>query len=303
LVATVFVAGCPWRCGYCHNSTLQPRSAGGLDWPAVRAVLAQRVGFLDGVVFSGGEPTLAPQLADWMQDARQLGMAIGLHTAGIYPQRLAALKGLVDWIGLDIKAAPGGVDAVTGVPGSEVRMWQALDIALASGAALECRTTLDPRVMSADSLYRLADTLQAKGVTHAVLQQAGIARATPCSPPNNGRAGRCWITGSSASAIFNGGMLRLHRRLHRPNRQPAQTGRGGLPPCEPFAKNDEPFNLLGPALADFLSCLSGSERQVHLAAILTSFLSCLSGSEPYDPIPEQPEYFLSCLSGSERIKA
>lgn len=171
LVATVFVAGCPWRCGYCHNPGLQARSAGKLDWPQVRSMLAARVGFLDGVVFSGGEPTLAPQLADWMHDARQPGLAIGLHTAGIYPQRLAAVAGLVDWIGLDIKAAPGGVDAVTGVPGSEARMWQALDIALDSAAELECRTTLDPRVMTADSLYRLADNLQAKGVRHAALQQ------------------------------------------------------------------------------------------------------------------------------------
>ncbi|WP_159877091.1 anaerobic ribonucleoside-triphosphate reductase activating protein [Aquitalea denitrificans] len=179
LVATVFVAGCPWRCGYCHNPDLQARSKGVLDWDTARAVLAQRAGFLDGVVFSGGEPTLAPQLGEWMQDARQLGMVIGLHTAGIYPQRLAALKGLVDWIGLDIKAAPGGVDAVTGVPGSEARMWQALDIALASGAALECRTTLDPRVMTADSLYRLAATLQAKGVTHAALQQGRDSQGQP----------------------------------------------------------------------------------------------------------------------------
>lgn len=183
LVATVFVAGCPWRCGYCHNPGLQARNAGQLAWPQVCSMLAERVGFLDGVVFSGGEPTLAPQLADWMQDARQLGLAIGLHTAGIYPQRLAALKGLVDWIGLDIKAAPGGVDSVTGVPGSESRMWQALDIALEmvsdGGAALECRTTLDPRVMTADSLHRLAVTLQAKGVTHAALQQGRDAKGQP----------------------------------------------------------------------------------------------------------------------------
>ncbi len=179
LVATVFVAGCPWRCGYCHNPDLQARSAGLLGWGSVQSMLAARVGFLDGVVFSGGEPTLAPQLAEWMQDARRLGLAIGLHTAGIYPQRLAAVAGLVDWIGLDIKAAPGGVDAVTGVPGSEARMWQALDVALASGAALECRTTLDPRVMTADSLYRLADTLQAKGVTHAALQQGRDGTGQP----------------------------------------------------------------------------------------------------------------------------
>lgn len=170
LVATVFVAGCPWRCGYCHNPALQARDTGALGWETVRQRLAPRAGFLDGVVFSGGEPTLAPALSGWMTDMRALGFGIGLHTAGIYPERLARVARLADWIGFDVKAAPGGIDTVTRVAGSEGRMWRALDVVQASGVPFECRTTLDPGCMDTDDLFRLADALAARGVSHAALQ-------------------------------------------------------------------------------------------------------------------------------------
>ena len=55
LAAVVFIAGCPWRCHYCHNPELQTRAAR-YDWREVRAFLATRQGLLDAVVFSGGEP-------------------------------------------------------------------------------------------------------------------------------------------------------------------------------------------------------------------------------------------------------
>lgn len=183
LVATVFVAGCPWRCGYCHNAGIQSRDAGTLDWDTVRRRLAPRAGFLDGVVFSGGEPTLAPQLPDWMDEMRALGFGIGLHTAGIYPDRLARVVKRADWIGLDVKAAPGGIDAVTRVPGSEARVWRALDIVQASGTPFECRTTLDPGCMNAEDLYRLADTLAARGIRQVALQLGRQADGLPLSDP------------------------------------------------------------------------------------------------------------------------
>ena len=59
----VFVQGCPWRCGYCHNPQLQSRDeAAGPSWREVMAWLPRRVGLIDAVVFSGGEPTLDPAL-------------------------------------------------------------------------------------------------------------------------------------------------------------------------------------------------------------------------------------------------
>lgn len=59
--AVVFVQGCPWRCGYCHNPHLQPRSQPAeIEWDALLAFLARRVGLIDAVVFSGGEPSIDP---------------------------------------------------------------------------------------------------------------------------------------------------------------------------------------------------------------------------------------------------
>ena len=105
LSAVVFVQGCPWRCGYCHNPQLQSRDeAAGPSWSEVMAWLPRRVGLIDAVVFSGGEPTLDPALGAAMDEVRALGLAVGLHSAGIYPRRLRELLPRLDWIGLDVKA-------------------------------------------------------------------------------------------------------------------------------------------------------------------------------------------------------
>ena len=106
LAAVVFVQGCPWRCGYCHNPHLQPRApAPRPRWRAVLAFLRRRARACSTrVVFSGGEPTLDPALPHAVARRARLGFGVGLHTAGIYPQRLQALLPRLDWVGLDVKA-------------------------------------------------------------------------------------------------------------------------------------------------------------------------------------------------------
>ena len=119
LAAVVFVQGCPWRCGYCHNPHLQARTPeGAMPWQEVLTWLRRRVGLVDAVVFSGGEACMDSALARAMQDARALGFGIGLHTACIYPQRLQEVLPLVDWVGFDIKAPFADYRHVTRVAGS-----------------------------------------------------------------------------------------------------------------------------------------------------------------------------------------
>ncbi|RYF75627.1 MAG: anaerobic ribonucleoside-triphosphate reductase activating protein, partial [Comamonadaceae bacterium] len=137
LAAVVFCQGCPWRCGYCQNTGLLDANApAALPWADVRERLGQRRGLLDGVVFSGGEPTLQAALPDALAQVRALGFATGLHTAGMYPQRLQALLPLLDWVGLDIKAPEAGYDALTRTPGSGLRAWESLRVLRAGGVAL-----------------------------------------------------------------------------------------------------------------------------------------------------------------------
>lgn len=132
-VASVFCQGCPWECAYCQNcAILDPRIPGVVAWDAVERLLARRHGLLDGVVFSGGEATRQLALIPAMRRVRDLGFAVGLHTAGAYPARLRTLleEGLVDWVGLDIKALPENYPSVVARPGSGEKAWEALDILL-----------------------------------------------------------------------------------------------------------------------------------------------------------------------------
>lgn len=171
LAAVLFVQGCPWRCGYCHNPHLQPRpSESPLAWPQVLDFLKRRRGLLDAVVFSGGEPTIDPALPEAIAAVRELGFAIGLHSGGIYPRRLAEVLPLLDWIGLDIKAPFDLYEKITGAPDSGRQARQCAEAVLASGVAHEFRTTVHASLLSEPELLDLAHTLAQMGARNYALQ-------------------------------------------------------------------------------------------------------------------------------------
>jgi anaerobic ribonucleoside-triphosphate reductase activating protein len=179
LTAVVFVQGCPWRCGYCHNPHLQTRTgASPLAWIDVIALLKRRIGLIDAVVFSGGEPTMDPALADAMGEVRALGLGVGLHTAGMYPRRLAEVLPLVDWVGIDVKAKPEDYDAITGISNSAQHIVACAKLVLDSGLAHEFRTTIHPSLHPENEILALAQTLSAMGVQHYALQ---LFRSTGCT--------------------------------------------------------------------------------------------------------------------------
>lgn len=192
LAAVVFCQGCPWRCGYCHNPDLiPPRGDKEIPWEDVLAFLRRRQGLLDGVVFSGGEPTLQAGLADAMREVRALGFRIGLHTGGAYPRRLAEVLPLVDWVGMDAKAPFADYARVTGFEGSGKRAQASLECLLASGIDHEIRTTVHPALLADAEVVGLARELSARGVKHYVLQpfrtqgcaDAELARCTKREHP------------------------------------------------------------------------------------------------------------------------
>lgn len=189
LAAVVFCQGCPWRCRYCHNGDLLDSGAQGrLAWSDIRAFLERRVGLIDAVVFSGGEPTGQGALADAIQEARALGFKIGLHTNGAYPERLRQLLPAIDWIGLDIKALPQDYPEITGIQGSGQRAWESLRLLIEAGIALEVRTTLMPTWTDADAVA-LARALSQAGTRDYCLQACDSQRAldpslpSPSAPP------------------------------------------------------------------------------------------------------------------------
>ncbi|NLV78131.1 MAG: anaerobic ribonucleoside-triphosphate reductase activating protein [Rhodococcus sp.] len=180
LVATAFLQGCPWQCTYCQNPDLiDPRTPGALGWNEVQNFLTRRRGLLDGLVFSGGEPTRQPGLAPAAQWVREQGFGTGLHTAGAYPARLATVLPLLDWVGLDIKALPDDYPRITGVPASADRAFTSLRLVVDSGVDHEIRITVDPTVHTADHVHALVQHVRAAGAGAIVLQEARSTGTRP----------------------------------------------------------------------------------------------------------------------------
>jgi pyruvate formate lyase activating enzyme len=134
------------------------------------AFLRRRQGLLDGVVFSGGEPTLQADLADAMREVRALGFKIGLHTGGMVSKRLADVLPLVDWVGMDVKAPFADYSRVTGVAGSGERALEGLQLVIESGVAHEIRTTVHPALLPDSDIVHMGHALAEQGVKHYVIQ-------------------------------------------------------------------------------------------------------------------------------------
>lgn len=209
LVATVFLQGCPLACGYCHNpGILDPRAPGVVPWGEVVELLGRRRGLLDGVVFSGGEPTRQAALPEAMRQVRRLGFGVGLHTAGPYPRRFAEVVPLCDWIGLDIKAPERLYGRVTGVASAGGRAFACLRMALRAGVELQVRTTVDPTTLDDSDVAELTGTLRALGVAEHVLQRVRTEGTTP--------EYRALFHGVLATASAGPGIASEHREETRP---------------------------------------------------------------------------------------
>lgn len=154
LSAVVFAAGCNYRCFYCHNRHIlnEPPL---LPEAEVSAFLEKRAGLLDGVVFSGGEPTLQSDLPEWLRRVRALGYRTKLDTNGSRPETLRALlaEGLLDYVAMDYKAALDGYRPLCGADAAGVA--ESLALLRDSGIPYELRTTLVPQLTEA-KLRRMA---------------------------------------------------------------------------------------------------------------------------------------------------
>lgn len=171
LAAVVFLQGCPWRCVYCHNPHLQTISPEeSLPWEDVLNLLETRRGFIEGVVFSGGEPLFQEALLPAIEDVRNLGFKIGLHTAGAYPDRFARVVSFLDWIGFDVKRSFKDYHLITNIHGSGEKALESLKVLLASNKDYEVRMTMHESIETETAVDVLRELCQ-MGVRKVVLQK------------------------------------------------------------------------------------------------------------------------------------
>lgn len=145
IVATLFFGGCNFQCGYCHNPTLVKAKEKPQTSPSdIVDFLQTRKGLLDGVCLTGGEPLLSPDMLSIVQAVKELGFKVKLDTNGSNLEKLQEAAPYLDYIAMDIKAAPEKYDDLTGCKNSWKKARETIEWIKTSGIPYEFRTTVIP---------------------------------------------------------------------------------------------------------------------------------------------------------------
>ena len=170
--AIVFTRGCNFRCPYCHNPELvdPERFAQPIRQEDVLSFLASRKGQLQGVVVTGGEPTIHADLPSFLDAVRHLGFATKVDTNGCNPKLLEELveRGLVDYLAMDLKAPFSSYARVAGAQVDTRLIEQSLQLIIGSGLSHELRTTYVEPLLSDQDMREIAAL--AKGCARLFLQ-------------------------------------------------------------------------------------------------------------------------------------
>ncbi|NOY23134.1 MAG: anaerobic ribonucleoside-triphosphate reductase activating protein [Acidobacteria bacterium] len=169
-----YFQGCPFRCPYCHNAEFQDVNPALYKVSDFVEFLWPRKGFLEAVVFSGGEPLLFPQaLRKLTKLAMDEGFEVALHTSGFAPE---VLKKYVDdfpvkWVGIDLKASLKDYPLATGTEKNFFgEAAKSIHILEESRISYEVRTTIFPALLENGRLEALIKSAQNLGVGRTVWQ-------------------------------------------------------------------------------------------------------------------------------------
>lgn len=154
IAAVLFVPGCNYNCFYCHNRLLLDGTQNPLDLTEVRDFLKKRAGLLDGIVITGGEPTLQKGLIPYLRELREYDYKIKLDTNGSSPLVMAQIlqSGLCDYFAVDYKAPAARYHEICGNDASAEPVLKTIGMLLDNQANFEVRTTVIPQLKEKDLL-------------------------------------------------------------------------------------------------------------------------------------------------------
>lgn len=145
VAAVIYTQGCNLRCPFCHNPSLVLPESFGVPFPIEEVItrLEKRIGKIDGVVISGGEPTLQHDLRECIKRLKNMSLLVKIDTNGTQPEVLTSLleEKLIDFIAMDIKAPQEKYDLLCGVKISFTAIARSIKIIKESGIAYQFRTT------------------------------------------------------------------------------------------------------------------------------------------------------------------
>lgn len=175
VACTLFTKGCNFRCPFCHNASLVVRTEEQrmYDNAEILAFLKKRVGILDGVAITGGEPTLMSGLYDFIKSVKEMGYAVKLDTNGTRPEVLKklVLDGLVDYVAMDIKNSPEKYAHTCGLPSNYdlSKIEESIRFLMDGHVDFEFRTTVAKPFHTEEDFVKIGEWI--KGSEKYFLQQ------------------------------------------------------------------------------------------------------------------------------------
>ena len=161
---TVFCGGCNFRCPFCHNALLvtEPKSVPTYSEADIVSFLKGRIGLLDGVCITGGEPLLYKDVVNFIAQVKQMGFLVKLDTNGSFPDRLAELldAGLLDYVAMDIKNCKEKYPATVGVPEFDIRpIEKSISVLMHGNTDFEFRTTVVKEFHTTEDIKKIEELI------------------------------------------------------------------------------------------------------------------------------------------------
>ncbi len=159
LCSVLFCSGCNYDCFYCHNRSLLCEGSNAISHQEIESFLRKRMGFIEAVVISGGEPTLQKDLGFFIRFIKNLGFSVKLDTNGSKPEVMTDVidSGMVSYVAIDVKAPSDSYRRIAGGSADVLAVKQS--VALLDSYQNRCidfnyevRTTLAPSLMIEDIL-------------------------------------------------------------------------------------------------------------------------------------------------------
>jgi pyruvate formate lyase activating enzyme len=180
IASVLFSGGCNLHCPFCHNHRVADDDPGlsEVDWGKVQAALISKQNWVDGVVITGGEPMMHPEVFRLCSSVKELGFKVKMDTNGSFPYPLKCLieAKLADFVAMDIKAPLNErYSAACGHKVDLAPIRRSIRLLVESGVECEFRATLVPDLINADNIEVIGAEL--KGATSVALQHYDSERA------------------------------------------------------------------------------------------------------------------------------
>lgn len=173
VAAALFTIGCNMRCGYCHNPelVLPDRYADTIAEEDVLLFLESRKGKLDGVVISGGEPTMHWGLPALVARIKAMGFLVKLDSNGTHPDMIARMlrEKMLDFVAMDIKGPLEKYQAIAAYPIDTAAVQRTIELLRCSDIEYEFRTTVVKSQLAPGDFTEIGELI--KGAPRFALQR------------------------------------------------------------------------------------------------------------------------------------